>query len=203
MNRPLSLLLLLPLLTVPPTLRAGDAIAGWRGNWTGLYPDARPPLEWGRTPRGILADLRARADQPDARAAATAPLIENGLVRDWLVLGPFAVKDVNKDLDQQQLPGEADVQPSAGATGGTGTWKPLSIEADDPWAFGKVELAYTDLAAAGGGYKPNQVTYAHTYLHSPRGGTITAVVEHSFRLKAWLNGQVVYRSAERGVALGN
>src|SRR5438132_886439 len=83
---------------VVPALRAGAAIAGWRANWTGLYPDARTPLEWGRTPLGILAALRARADKPDARAAETSPRIENGLVRDWLFLGPFAVQDVNKDL---------------------------------------------------------------------------------------------------------
>lgn len=203
MNRTLCVLLLCSLLMVPPPLLGGDAIAGWRGNWTGLYPDARPPLEWGRTPHGLLAKLRTRADKPDARAAETAPLIENGLVRDWLILGPFAVKDVNKDLDHPQLPDDTDVQPSAGDAGGTGTWKALSIQADDPWEFGKVDLAYTDLAAASGGYKPNQVTYAHTFLYSPRAGTITAVVEHSFRLKAWFNGQVVYRSAERGAALGN
>jgi outer membrane protein assembly factor BamB len=203
MNRSLSFLLLLQLLCVPAAVHGEEVSAGWRGNWTGLYPDARPPIEWGRTPRGVVTDLRSCAGKPDARAADNAPLIDNGLVRDWLVLGPFAVKDVNKDVDQAQLPGEADVEPSAGEKGGSNTWKPLSIKADDPWAFGEVQLASVDLAAASGGYKPNQVTYAHTYLHSPRGGTITAVIEHSFRLKAWLNGQVVYRSADRGVALGN
>jgi outer membrane protein assembly factor BamB len=202
MKRSLSFLLL-QLLLVPPSVQASDTIAGWRGNWTGLYPEARPPLEWGRTPRGILAQLRFRADRPDDRAMETAPLIENGLVRDWLFLGPFAVKDVNKDLDEGQLPGEADVQPTAGEKSGTSTWKPLTVKEDDPWAFGEVEFRWADLAAAGGGYKPNQVSYAHTYLYTPRGGTITAVVEHTFRLKAWLNGRVVYRSAERGIALGN
>jgi outer membrane protein assembly factor BamB len=203
MNRRLCFLLLLQLLVVPPDVRGGDAVSGWRGNWTGLYPDATPPLEWHRTPRGVLADLRVRADKPDARAADAAARIDNGLVRDWLVLGPFAVKDVNKDIDQEQLPGEADVEPTAGEKGGTATWKPLTVPEDDPWAFGTVDFPWADLAAASGGYKPNQVTYAHTYLHSPRGGTITAVIEHTFRLKAWLNGHVVHRSADRGVALGN
>jgi outer membrane protein assembly factor BamB len=203
MSRFSCCLILASLLLAAPTLQADDAIAGWRGNWTGMYPTAHPPLEWGRTPRGILGDLRIRADRPGAQAAERAARIENGLVRDWLVLGPFAVKDVNKELDQEQLSGESQIEPSAGAKGGTSTWKPLSIPEDDPWAFGKVALAYTDLAAASGGYKPNQVTYAHTYLHSPRGGTLLAVIEHSFRLKAWLNGQVVYRSAERAAALGN
>jgi outer membrane protein assembly factor BamB len=201
--RRLALLLLLSVAAPLPLILSAEPGVGWRGNWTGLYPDARPPLEWSRLPRGVLNDLRAQADKPDMRASETAPLLENGLVRGWLALGPFPVKDVEKDLEQAQLDGEADVQPSTGDRVGELTWKPLPVKVDDRWSFGEVDFPRADLAAAVGGYKPNQAAYAHTYLYAPRGGSLRAVVEHTNGLKAWLNGQVVYRFAKRGVALGN
>ena len=39
-----------------------DPANGWRGNGTGLWPNARPPLQWQRIPLGIVANLRARAN---------------------------------------------------------------------------------------------------------------------------------------------
>jgi hypothetical protein len=47
---------------------------GWRGNGTGRWPDARPPVEWYRLPKGVITDLRARADRPDAKATDGLPL---------------------------------------------------------------------------------------------------------------------------------
>src|SRR5260221_8318166 len=38
---------------------------GWRGNGTGLWPDARPPLEWRRIPKGVMTELRAHVDRPE------------------------------------------------------------------------------------------------------------------------------------------
>lgn len=201
MKRSFHLLALLML--CPNVASAADPLVGWRGNWTGLWPDAQPPLEWHRIPKGVLADLRARADKPVDRAETTAPRVENNLVRDWLVLGPYPVADSVKDFDQQQLSGEAAVQPAAGDKTGALAWKPLNVKPDDPMSFGEVHLPWADLATALGGYKKNQVAYAHTYLYSPRGGTVRAVADHAHGLKAWLNGKVVYRSSDRGEVLGN
>jgi outer membrane protein assembly factor BamB len=181
-----------------------DPANGWRGNGTGLWPDAQPPLEWYRIPRGVLADLRARADRPQGRAAADAAPLEKGLVRDWLVLGPFPVADSVRDFHKEQLAGEAAVRPAAGDRVGALAWKKLAARLDYPWAgFGPTENAWTDITPAVGGYQRNQVAYAHTYLFTPRGGTVRAVVEHAHRLKAWLNGKEVYRAAERGEGMGN
>ncbi|MBI1904053.1 MAG: PQQ-binding-like beta-propeller repeat protein, partial [Planctomycetia bacterium] len=41
------------------------------------------------------------------------------------------------------------------------------------------------------------------YLYSPRGGKARGVVDHGHGLKAWLNGRQVYRSPDRGTALGS
>jgi outer membrane protein assembly factor BamB len=180
---------------------AAEPVRGWRGNGTGLWPDARPPLEWGRTPRGALDGLRAGSNRPLGDGPGKAPLVEKGALRDWLLLGPFAVEDSIRDFDKDVLRGEADVEPSAGVRNADREWKPATTPADDIWVFGTAELAWLDLAKAVG-YKRNQLAYAHTYLFSPRGGPARIVVEHGEGLKAWVNGKEVYRQPERRFALG-
>jgi hypothetical protein len=176
---------------------------GWRGNGTGLFPEADAPLEWYRTPRGVLADLRCRADRPGEKAEADAVRLEKGIIPEWLVLGPFAVNDSVADLDGPQLADETGVRPAAGDKVGELTWKKLSAAVDDPFAFGPATPPWTDLAAAVGGFRRNQVAYVHAYLYSPKGGGARAVLEHAHGLKAWLNGREVYRATGRGEGMGN
>ncbi|OAI42297.1 hypothetical protein AYO40_00195 [Planctomycetaceae bacterium SCGC AG-212-D15] len=183
------------------SLSAADPTNGWRGNGTGLYPDSTAPLEWYRIPKGVIADLRTRADKPGEKPEGTP--LEKGIVRDWLLVGPFPVKDTEKDLDMPQLPDESGVQPGDGDKVGDLAWKKLEANRDDPFAFGPAVAPVTDVAAAIGGYKNNQVAYLHTYLYSPKGGTIRAVVEHAHGLKAWLNGKEVYRATGRAGGMGN
>jgi outer membrane protein assembly factor BamB len=203
MTRSAPAALLLALLALSPCPADPVIANGWRGNGTGLWPDARPPLEWSRTPLGVMADLRSSADRPDDRAVGDAPRLANGLVRDWLVLGPFAVKDSVRDFNEAQLADEAAAKPAAGDKVGSLAWKPLAAQLDDRWAFGSPALPRVNLADAVGGFKPNQVAYAHAYLHSPKGGRVRAIVEHAHGLKVWLNGKELYNSAERGGAMGS
>ena len=44
-----------------------DPANGWRGNGTGRWPEAHVPLQWQRIPKGVITDLRARADRPGAK----------------------------------------------------------------------------------------------------------------------------------------
>ncbi len=184
---------------------AADPANGWRGNGTGLWPDTKAPLEWHRTPKGVMADLRTRpahpadADKPDAGDAR----IVNGQVRDWLVLGPFPVTDSVKDFNTAQFDDETKAQPTVGDKVGDLVWKKMTAEVDDRWAFGPASIPVADLAPVVGGFKRNQIAYAHTYLYSPQGGTVRAVVEHSHGLKAWLNGKELYTKAERSGGMGN
>lgn len=198
-----SLLAVLLSLVLVPSSPAQDATVGWRGNWTGLWPDYKGPLEWHRLARGIMDGLRARADRPTGKAEADASQVENGLIRDWLVLGPIPVANSVKDFDKAQLDRETTVEPSARDKVAALVWKKLTVPQDDPMNFGAVHMPAVDLATALGGYKPNQVGYAHTYLFAARAGTVRAVVDHAHGMAAWLNGKLVYRSTERGMVLGN
>jgi hypothetical protein len=183
------------------TAWAADPVSGWRGNGTGLWPDAKPPLVWSRIPRGALDGLRIAADRPQQAEAGNAPLVEKGQMRDWLILGPFAVGDSVKDIDKDVVGGEAGLAPSAGDKSADRRWQPGTVPPDDIWVFGTAEMPWLDLAKVIG-FQRNQVAYAHTYLFSPRGGPARIVVEHGHGLKAWVNGHEVYRQPERGMALG-
>lgn len=174
---------------------------GWRGNGTGLYPEARPPLEWHRIPRGVAGDIRTSPNRGDETGVGAA--LEKGIVPEWLVLGPFAVKDSVADFDKAQLVDEAGAQPAEGDKVGERVWTKLKANLDDPFAFGPAGAPFTDLASAVGGFNPNQIAYAHAYLYSPKGGTVRAVVEHGHGMKAWLNGKDVYRAPGRGEGMGN
>jgi outer membrane protein assembly factor BamB len=183
------------------TAPAADPASGWRGNGTGLWPDARPPVEWHRLPRGALDGLRASAAPPAGDGPGDVSPLAKGLVRDWLVIGPFAVDDSVKEFDRDFLGGETTAAPAEGAGVGAAAWKTATVPPDDITVFGTAELPWLDLAKAVG-FRRNQLAYAHAYLYSPRGGPVRFVVDHAHGLKAWVNGKEVYRSPERGVGLG-
>lgn len=180
---------------------AGEPASGWRGNMTGLWPQANPPLKWSRIPRGAMEGLRASTTKPANGDPKDAPLVEKGLIRDWLVLGPFPVPDSNKNFDDDPLGGEPDVQPAPDMMTAGKVWTPATVPADDIMVFGTAEMPFLDLTKVFP-YQRNQVGYAHTYLYSPRGGRARIVADHMEGLKAWLNGREVYRSPERQAALG-
>ena len=70
------------------------------------------------------------------------------------------------------------------------------MPADELYVFGNAELPWLALDKALEA-KSKQVAYAHTYLHSPRGGKARIVAEHMEGLKAWVNGQEVFRHPQR------
>ena len=37
---------------------------GWRGDWTGQFPGAKPPMEWSRRIKGSTTEIRYQADKP-------------------------------------------------------------------------------------------------------------------------------------------
>src|ERR1700682_6246090 len=81
-------------------------------------------------------------------------------------------------------------------------WKALTAKLGDRWEVGPALGPVAEVGAVDG-YHPNQVAYAHTYLYTPKGGTIRAVVDHMFGMKAWINGKEVYSSPQRKVSLGS
>ncbi len=201
MNGPLGCLHAAFAVLIPAAiaLHAAEPTSGWRGNQTGLWPDAKPPIEWHRKPLGALDGLRASASRPKDDQPGSAPLVEKGLIRDWLVVGPFAVEDSVKYFDQDFLGGIND--PAEGDKVRDMEWKTATVPPDDIMVFGTAELPWLDLSKALG-FQKNQIGYAHTYLHSPRGGRARIVVDHGHGLRVWLNGKSVYRLPQRGIGLG-
>jgi outer membrane protein assembly factor BamB len=175
---------------------------GWRGNGTGLWPDANPPLTWQRVPRGALEGLRATSARPKDHQPGETPLVQKGLIRDWLMIGPFAVADSVANFDDDPLGGEAAVEPTAGTPVGQQVWKAATAPGDDIMVFGTAELPWLDLAKTIG-FKPNQLAYACTWIYSPQGGPARIAVQHAHGMKAWLNGREVYREPGRKMVLGS
>ena len=181
----------------------GAKTVGWRGNWTGLYGDADPPIEWGRAVQGVLAGATCQAAKPAEAAPAGATKLDDGLIRDWLIIGPLAVGDSVKDFAAEQIPGEADLAPAAGEKVGRLAWQRHQlIKQPDYERWGTTELDWIDLAPVFEG-KPNHVAYAHTYLHCRRAGKAMMVVEHGYGMKLWVNGKAVYSHAKNAGGLGS
>src|SRR5262245_9955344 len=137
---------LIALLLAPCVASAADPVSGWRGNQTGLWPDAQPPLELHRIPRRALAGRHMAAAPPKYKASGSPVL--KGLLREWLVIGPFAVEDAVKNFDHDALGGEAAAEPADGKKVGEVAWKAVSGPADDVTVFGTAELPFVDLAKA-------------------------------------------------------
>lgn len=125
------------------------------------------------------------------------------MIRQWLVLGPIAVADSVKDFGKEQVPAEADLKPAEGDKVGDLAWKRFELKKlPDYERWGTTELDWIDLAEAVG-YKPNQVGYAHAYLHCERPGKAAFAVDHGNGLKAWLNGKPLYEERQQAMGLGS
>src|SRR5258708_28730780 len=63
---------------------------GWRGDGTGHYPGAMPPTTWSRRAvSGATAAAVYQAKKPSGEPSKDAAKLELGIVKDWLVRGPF------------------------------------------------------------------------------------------------------------------
>jgi len=78
---------------------------GWRGDGTGRFPQADPPVTWSRI-SATLKGLRTQADKPKGNVPENAAPVLYGSIDDWLVIKPgrkFEV--VAKNRIEQLLPG--------------------------------------------------------------------------------------------------
>jgi len=97
-----------------------EPTSGWRNDGTGHYPAAvNPPTAWSRTSAAVDA-LRFLTEKPADPPQPALPM-PDGVIRQWLILGPVpAVKG------QDALPNEADLAPA-----GDRTWKKVTL--DSAW----------------------------------------------------------------------
>src|SRR5687768_14405863 len=101
MNKPWQVLFAWCCVGISPwLLTAAEPATGWRGNGTGLWPQSKAPLEWGRIAHGALEGMRCQASRPAADAKVDAvPLVQKGLPGEWLLLGPLPVQHSVENFD--------------------------------------------------------------------------------------------------------
>src|SRR5437764_488711 len=52
------------LLGAPGVMPSQDHPIGWRGDWSGRFPGATPPVDWTRRVKGITTELKYQANKP-------------------------------------------------------------------------------------------------------------------------------------------
>jgi outer membrane protein assembly factor BamB len=197
-----------PLLGSPSFKPTPERPVGWRGDWSGRFPGATPPIEWSRRVKGITAQIKYQADKPSGQSADDARPLEYFTIKDWLVAGPFAVEDAVKDIDKDFLGGEAKVLPAEGAKAGTTAWKALRVGIDtqsrhecNEGTIGdlNVDFLYTfgtitprgDSKIDLQGDFANKVAYGHTYIYSPSDAKIgLSIPLVGAAGRFWLNGRL-------------
>ncbi len=190
--RSAALALALSICAIPATVPAGEVLLGspdfkptperpigWRGDGSGRYPAAEPPLHWGRTAK-TMKQLRSQAAKP--KEGETGTPMPDGVIREWLVLGPLPPPGVSTTGTNKVLAGETGFSPDENESVTNLTWKRLSSRTDcvDLRGF------YGDANCTNGA-----IAYAHTYLHVEADTILHLqyMPEHPSRWSIWLNGQ--------------
>ena len=178
---------------------SADRPVGWRGDGTGRYPGARPPITWERRVKGLVAGLRCQAAKPKDDGAAGLPMTV-GDVNEWLIVGPFPVEKVTKELADPILDGEAEARPDAGEKVGANAWALHTVTMiNQGTSYGRMVL---DFAVAYGmlekiarqnhpGTIEPLIAYGHSYVWSPEAGKARLRLMSSSTLKGWFNGKPV------------
>ncbi len=158
---------------------AGQPI-GWRGDGAGKYPAANPPLNWSRTAKSVK-NLSSQAKKP--KDGETGKPIPDGVVREWLVLGPVQTPEGFKGGDL--LPDEAQLSPDENDKAGGLVWKKAAMETA---TIDFKSLVGTADAVTGA---PPRVAYAFTRLYSPAAVRLHLRLSESWlgEFKIWLNGK--------------
>jgi outer membrane protein assembly factor BamB len=179
----------------PAFTPSADHPLGWRGDGTGCYPAATPPLEWYRKPKGVFDTLRSQAARPGSPAASGQPL-NMGSIREWLVAGPFEAKDHATALDDVTEGDEAALQPAAGEKLAGKPWTAATISvADQTENWSRLVLDFTVLYGRQSqqewqnhpGTLEPAVAYACTYLYAGEAGKVLVKISGT-KVRAWING---------------
>ena len=158
---------------------SADSPVGWRGDGNGRYVAADPPLTWGRTSKAVL-ELATQAKKPKADDKGKA--ISDGIIRDWLILGPLPIPEGKKPGDEFGAD-EAKIEPNEGDKLGELQWKGITPETSwiDFWPMYKA--AVPDPKGV--------VAYVHAYVYSAEGKPVFLNTMLTASGRAWLNGKPV------------
>jgi outer membrane protein assembly factor BamB len=185
-----------PLLGSPEWRPTPERPVGWRGDGTGRFPAADPPLKWGRTIKGFYAELQCQGGKPQSPGKG-GELLNMGFLRDWMILGPFDTKDFKTGIDEELLKDEPALQPQAGSKSGSKSWTHWHISVENQSrSDGKLLLdfaqAYDKTSQQEWQNHPGTMepwaAYAQTGLWSPVPGKVRLRIEGTSTRKAWFNG---------------
>ncbi len=153
----------------------GAEITGWRGDGTGKYPAATPPLNWSQSSTRVET-LRFSAETPIGADAGS--VMQDGVIRDWLVVGPLPLSQ-RSGAEPSALPDEPGLAPVAGQEAGTKKWRKVTVES-----------AYLDFTRLVG--KPeddDSAAFAFTNIYSPLGGRFRLSLTTVGHARLWVNGK--------------
>ncbi|HUU42574.1 MAG TPA: PQQ-binding-like beta-propeller repeat protein [Planctomycetota bacterium] len=181
---------------------------GWRGNQTGLYPDATVPVEWSYVSTGPVEGMKCAAEIPADGSDKDAVPVVGGLPTKWLVVGPFPVEDPADALAHEYIVGEATLAPRAGEKPFDKLKAPSGVEGvgELEWTAAEPKsdlVSFWNVNAAGKRGKENQAAYATTCLFARKPGKVRAMFEHVVGMKVYVNGAEVCNDPKYGVVMGS
>ena len=99
---------------------------GWRGDGSGVYPEATPPIAWSHKSKE-LQGLSCQAEKPNPDSKRARSDLSDGVIKEWLVLGPFDAKgaDKAKPFASFQFKNEAGLAPAPGDMTDGKAWKTI------------------------------------------------------------------------------
>ncbi len=163
-------------------------VVGWRGDGSGIYPKADPPIQWERVSKAVAA-LRVQAEPPKGDEPSGQPMTD-GVIREWLVLGPVAAEKAPKGATTDALLAEdqSNLTAAAGQKAAGAQWKAV-----------KTDTAYIDFAKQYDTYGRKvdpSAAYAMAWIYSPAEGDFILRVMHTAALNVWVNGKPTHKFTE-------
>ncbi|MGD0088937.1 MAG: PQQ-binding-like beta-propeller repeat protein [Planctomycetota bacterium] len=159
---------------------ASEPTMGWRGNGTGKFSAADPPVTWERVSK-LAKGLRFQARKP--KDGDTGTPMPDGTVHEWLVLGPVPLPEGAK-VERDTLPNEVSFDPDENekAAAPTDAGAPLA------WTKLATDTAWLDFAKLYG-MRPNNVAYACTHVFSETGGPARLILSYVGGARIGINGK--------------
>ncbi len=161
----------------PDFLPSPKQPVGWRGDGTGKYPGATPPIHWSRICKQTAA-LKCSFAIPTNQSPANAVPAGAGFFTEWLVAAPISCAHVTNAINQELTLGEASLAPQEGDKIGEVTWKQVQT-GDSILDIGKMHWPMTTQQAA----------YAQSCLYSEKPVKIWFHINCSISSVLWLNGE--------------
>ncbi len=175
---------------------------GWRGDGSGRFPGATPPVKWARTATGVKG-LRSQATKP--KEGETGQPISDGIIREWLVLGPVPIAEEKNFTREWMIQRPAPLAEEGSLAKDLSGKADLSISPDLndkavnlAWSKIKTDgtgIDFSDLYG-GKGNPTADVAFAHAYLYSDVKAKFRLIKEVDVVgggnvIKAYVNGALI------------